>query len=69
MSAATKLAYSIREAVEATGLSSTHLDTAIRKGLLKARRTIKDPQTGVVGGKRVILAADLAAYLENLPEG
>jgi hypothetical protein len=69
VNAATKLSYSIKEAVEASGLSATHLDTAIRKGLLKTRRTAKDDETGAVSGKRVILARDLSAYLENLPEG
>ena len=69
MSTATKLAYSVQEAAEATGLSPTFLDTAIRKGDLKVRRTNKDEVTGAVAGKRVILAADLTAYLENLPEG
>lgn len=69
MNTATKLAYSVREAAEATGLSTTHLDTAIRKRLLKARRTIQDPETGEVGGKRLIRAADLQAYIDALPEG
>ena len=68
MSTATKLAYSVQEAAEATGLSQTFLDAAIRKAELKARRTIRR-ENGEVAGKRVILAADLAAYLENLPEG
>jgi hypothetical protein len=69
MSTATKLAYSIKEAVMATGLSATHLDTAIRTGALRCRRTIKDDETGVVAGKRLILAADLQAYLDALPKG
>lgn len=69
MTTATKLSYSIKEAVEATGLSATHLDTAIRTGKLRSRRTIKDDATGVVGGKRLVLATDLQAYLDALPEG
>lgn len=64
-----KLAYSVKEAAEATGLSATHLDTAIRTGDLKARRTKKDEETGEVSGKRLILTADLEAYLNALPEG
>lgn len=69
MTTATKLSYSIKEAVEATGLSATHLDTAIRKGKLRCRRTIEDEATGAVAGKRLILLADLQAYLDALPKG
>lgn len=69
MNTATKLAYSIKEAVEATGLSATALDAAIRKGKLRCRRTVKDDETGAVAGKRLILAADLEAFLSALPEG
>ena len=68
MSTATKLAYSIKEAVEASGLSATHLDTAIRSGQLKARRTTLR-ENGAVAGKRLIRAADLRSYLDALPEG
>lgn len=64
----TALAFSIRTAVEATGLSKTHLTDAIHAGDLKARRSSRndddEPQ-----GKWVILAADLEAYLASLPEG
>lgn len=68
MTTATKLSYSIKEAVAATGLSATHLDTAIRSGALRTRRTVKrDDDT--VAGKRLILAADLQAYLDALPKG
>lgn len=69
MSAATKLAYSVKEAVAATGLSETHLDAEIRAGRLKVRRTKKDDETGVVSGKRVIRAEDLKDYIDALPEG
>jgi hypothetical protein len=64
-----KLAYSMKEAVAATGLSATSLDVAIRTGKLRCRRTVKDEETGVVTGKRLILAADLQAYLDALPTG
>lgn len=64
----TALSFSIRTAVEATGLSKTFLIDAIHDGQLKARRSSvnekNDPQ-----GKWVILAADLEAYLASLPEG
>lgn len=68
MSTATKLSYSVQEAAAATGLSPTFLDAAIRRAELRARRTVKRAN-GEVAGKRVILAADLQAYLESLPEG
>ena len=53
-----KMAYSIREAVEAGGGSRTKLYEAIAAGTLKARKR---------GRSTVILAADLSEYLENLP--
>ena len=53
-----KLAYSIREAVEAGAGSRTKLYEAIAAGTLKARKR---------GRSTVILAADLAQYLESLP--
>lgn len=66
--AAPPLAYSIRTAVEATGLSKTHLTDAINRGELKARRSSRT-EDGEPQGKWVILAADLDAYLAALPEG
>lgn len=62
------LAYSTRTAVEATGLSKTHLIDAINRGELKARRSSRKDD-GEPQGKWVILAADLEAYLASLPEG
>jgi len=61
-----KLAYSLTEAVEATGFSRSHLDRAIRDGLLRSKTTKLDAEEKAVG-KRVILARDLEAYLEGLP--
>lgn len=63
-----KLAFSVKEAAESTGLSASHIDRAIRAGELRIRRTKKTPD-GDVAGNRVILAADLEAYLAALPEG
>ncbi len=54
-----KLAYSIREAVAAGAGSRTKLYEAIAAGTLKARKN---------GRSTVILAADLAQYLESLPD-
>lgn len=63
------LSYSITAAVEATGLSKSHLDRAIRAGDLKARKSGRDEETGEPVGKWVLLAKDLQAYLDSLPEG
>lgn len=65
---ATPLAYSVKTAVAATGLSETHLRDAINRGDLAARRSNRDAE-GEPTGKWVILHADLAAYLEGLPDG
>ena len=54
-----KLAYSIREVVEAGGGSRTVVYQAINAGTLKARKR---------GKRTIILAADLAQYLEALPD-
>lgn len=64
----TALAYSMRTAVEATGLSKSHLDRAIHAGQLKAKRTSQD-EDGNPTGNWVILARDLEAYLDGLPSG
>jgi hypothetical protein len=64
---APRLAYSMADAVEATGLSRSHLDRAIRDGQLRSRTTKLDKKQRAVG-KRVILARDLEAYLESLEE-
>lgn len=61
-----KLSYSIAEAVEATGLSKSHLDREIRAGRLSARKSSISDE-GEPTGKWIILAADLAAYVEGLP--
>ncbi len=54
-----KLAYTIPEVVEAGGGGRTAIYEAIKSGALKARKR---------GKRSVILAADLAQYLENLPD-
>ena len=54
-----KLAYSIAEAVEAGAGGRTAIYEAIKSGALKARKR---------GKRTVILAPDLAQYLENLPD-
>lgn len=68
----TPLAYSIATAVEATALSRSHLNEAIARGDLKARKSSKGKKgsdnEGEPTGKWVILADDLRAYLEKLPE-
>lgn len=62
------LAYPLAEAVAASGLSRTHLETAIAKGELKVKRSSADAG-GKPQGKRLVLVADLQAYLESLPDG
>ncbi len=54
-----KMAYSIRDAVEAGAGSRTKLYEAIAAGTLRARKR---------GRSTVILAADLAEYLQSLPD-
>lgn len=53
-----KLSYSIKEAVEATGIGRTSLYEAIGTGLLKTRK---------FGAKTLIMAEDLNAFLASLP--
>ena len=54
-----KMAYSIREAVEAGAGSRTVVYEAIKSGALKARKR---------GRSTIILAPDLAEYLQSLPD-
>ena len=54
-----KMAFTIPEAVKEGAGSRTVIYEAIKSGALKARKR---------GRSTVILAADLAQYLENLPD-
>ena len=54
-----KLAYSIKEAVEAGAGSRTAIYESIAAGTLRARKR---------GKRTVILASDLTEYLEGLPD-
>jgi hypothetical protein len=54
-----KLAYTIAQAMDAGAGGKTALFEAIKNGVLPARK---------MGRKTVILAPDLAAYLEALPK-
>lgn len=54
-----RLALSIREAVEASGVGRDSLYKAIRRGELKARK---------VGRRTLILMPDLSTYLSSRPE-
>lgn len=67
MSTSTKLAYTIKEAAAATGLSPSFLDAATRRGDLKARRT-KQNEDGTVTGRKLIRTEDLIAFVDSLPE-
>lgn len=64
----TALAYSLRTAAEATGLSKTHLNDALNRGDLRGRRSSLSGD-GEPQGKWVILAGDLEDYLSSLPQG
>lgn len=55
-----RLAYSIAEAAQLSGLSRTTLYEAIGDGRLRRKKA---------GRKALILAADLEKFLTNLPEG
>lgn len=62
-----RLSYSLAEAAEATGLSRSHLDRAIRAGDLRTKTTKVNEKDEPVG-KRLILARELEAYLEGLDD-
>ncbi len=53
-----KIAYTVREAVQASGLSRSTLYVAIGSGTLPARKC---------GSRTVILETDLRRYLRSLP--
>jgi hypothetical protein len=64
-----RIAYSLKEAAEATGLSRAYLDRAIRNAQLKAKRSAApDDQTGKSRGNYVILAAELEAFITGLAD-
>ena len=54
----TKLAYTVPQACDASGIGRTHLYKLVSEGLLEARRC---------GGRTLIPAASLSAYIANLP--
>ena len=54
-----KMAYTIKEVVEGGGGSRTVVYEAIKSGKLKARKR---------GRSTIILAPDLAEYLQSLPD-
>lgn len=54
-----RIAYSIKEAAEATGVKKLHIVDAIRERALIAR---------AVAGEPLILASDLEAWAETWPE-
>lgn len=57
--AAPKLAYTIEEAIAATGIGKTSLYEDIAAGLLRAKKR---------GTRTILLTEDLAAYLAALPD-
>lgn len=59
------IAYSIKGAAVATGLSETRIKQAIHAGELKSRRSSTD-ENGDPAGKYVIPHADLEAFVAGL---
>lgn len=59
------IAYSIRGAAEALGVSESHIDRLVRAGKIRAKFTAEDAD-GNPAGKRIILAAELQRYAEGL---
>jgi hypothetical protein len=62
-----KLAYSLFEAAEATGLSEDSLKQAIRRGDLKAKRSARS-EDGDGVGKYILTATALNAWLDGLAD-
>lgn len=60
------LAYNMKGAVVAAGLSATSLKQAIKSGRLKTHRSSEDAD-GNPTGTHIILHDDLKAFLEGLP--
>lgn len=65
-----RLGLTLREAAASAGLSVDTLAKAIRAGDLKAKGSAKDRATGAVktGGKTIIRPADLAAWIDGMPD-
>lgn len=61
----TPIAYSIKGAADALGVSTSHIDRLIRTGAIKAKFTAED-EDGNPAGKRLILASELQRYAEGL---
>lgn len=67
MSESDRLAYTLRTAADACGLSETSLYRAVKAGELPAKRTSKT-HDGLPSGKIIILRRELETFLENLPD-
>lgn len=61
------LAYSLKGAAAATGVSTKTIERAIKARRLKAKRSSED-EDGEPAGVYVILAAELIAWLDGLPD-
>lgn len=64
----TPITYDVKTAAEVSGLSKSHLETLLRSGALPGKRSHRRDD-GTVGGKWLIKPADLAAYIDSLPDG
>lgn len=61
----TPISYSLKGAAEATGLSQSALDRAIKAGHLRAKKSSQDAE-GNPTGVWIIPAASLVAYIDGL---
>lgn len=59
------LAYNKADAASAAGVSPQTIDRAIKSGRLRAKRT-SETEDGEPSGKVLILASDLASWLDGL---
>lgn len=60
------ISYTLPGAVQATGLSRSTLERAIRTGLLRAKRSGKPDSDGKPTGVYVIKADDLVAFIDAM---
>lgn len=63
----TPISYDLKTAAAVTGLSVSHLGRAIDAGELRVKRSNNDSEAKWF--KRIVLARDLEAYIDSLPDG
>lgn len=63
----TRIAYTISEAADSTGVSERTIERAINAGALKAKKTSRNTDGDPVG-KRLVSARALADWFDSLPD-